>query len=468
MKLYAATLDFHAIADEYGVSVAFPEAVEREAGRLVDRFAGQRVDKRDIELVTIDPIGSMDLDQALCIEKREGGYRVYYAIADVAAYVTPDSEVGRESLKRGQTIYLPDEPARLHPTALSEDAASLLPDVDRAAVLWSIDLDEAAEVTGVTCERCIVHSRARLDYEGVQRDMDAGTAHPSIAHLAAVGELREKSALRRNAINLRTPSQTLARDEQHEITLELEPRLKSMDYNSEISLLAGMCAGEMMAKAGAGLLRTLAPADDAALAKFRKVATALEFDVPDFLDEHGAAELLAGVDADSPRGMALMREAQKLLRGAGYQKLGGEEPVVHAGVGGYYAHVTAPLRRLADRYATEFCLALCAGTEVPQWAAEGLDQVIEAMVSSTQLASTVDRACLDLTEAVVLEPWTGSNFQAVVLESNEERGAARLFIEQPPVMGNCVGAPPIGTGAVVTLVKADRETRTVSFAWPAD
>ena len=160
MKLYAAPLSFRGLASEFGVPTDFPPEVLAEADTLRDRFASKRLDARGIELVTIDPPGSQDLDQAVCIEERAGGYRVHYAIADVAAFVEPAGEVKRESLVRGQTIYLPDEPARLHPPAISEDAASLLPGVDRPAVLWTFDLDESGEVDAAHVERALVRSHA--------------------------------------------------------------------------------------------------------------------------------------------------------------------------------------------------------------------------------------------------------------------------------------------------------------------
>lgn len=181
MKLYAAPLNFRTIAEEFSVPTDFSQEVLDEAQAAQDRYATQRRDARDIPLVTIDPKGSMDLDQAVCIEARNGGYRVFYAIADVAAFVEPGSALEDETFRRGQTIYLPDEPARLHPPQLSEDKASLLADVDRPAVLWTIDLDSAGEVEDFTVERALVRSRARLDYEGVHEDLAAGRLHSSIA-----------------------------------------------------------------------------------------------------------------------------------------------------------------------------------------------------------------------------------------------------------------------------------------------
>ncbi|WKD57296.1 Ribonuclease R [Corynebacterium capitovis DSM 44611] len=462
MKLYAAPLDFRNIAREFKVPTDFAPEVHAEAASLSDRHAGQRRDARDIPFVTIDPVGSKDLDQAVYIEKAGEGFRVQYAIADVAAFVEPESLTGRESLERGQTIYLPDEPARLHPPELSEGNASLLEGVDRPAALWTFELDGRGEVRRANVERALVHSVARLDYDGVQADADRGTLHPSIEHLPEVGKLRQASSLRRKAINLRVPSVRVVENEEGHFELVIEPRHPVMDYNSEISLLTGMVAGQMMVDAGVGFLRTLGPAPADAEAAFRREMHHLGFDVGEI------GEFLAAVNADTPRGMAVMREAQKLLRGAGYVNLGEKGPDVHAGIGGYYSHVTAPLRRLIDRYATEVCIAICAGTPVPEWVSRDANRVVKAMGRTSQLASTVDRACLNLTEATVLHPWLGHNFESIVLQSNEQRNEARIFVTDPPVLAECLGGPEEGRETAVSLIRADAQKREVAFAWPAD
>ncbi len=463
MKLYAAPLNFRDIAREFEVPTEFPPAVRAEAAQLTDRHADARRDARDIPFVTIDPVGSKDLDQAVYIEKDGSGYAVFYAIADVAAFVEPDTRTKEESLTRGQTIYLPDEPARLHPPELSEGIASLLPDVDRPAALWTFHLDAHGEVTESHVERALVHSVARLDYDGVQEDIDRGTPHPSIALLPEVGRLRQESSLRREAINLRVPSVRVVEDEEGHFELVIEPRHPVMDYNSEISLLTGMAAGQMMVEAGTGFLRTLGPAPADAEKEFMKEIRNLGF-------TPGAdiGEFLATIDPDTPRGMAAMREAQKLLRGSGYVDLAEKSPEVHAGIGGYYSHVTAPLRRLIDRYATEVCLAICAGTEVPEWVQRDGARVVKAMGRTSQLANAVDKACLNLTEATVLRPWLGHNFEAVVLQSDEEGDQSRIFVVDPPVLAPCLGHPEEGRETAVSLIRADVDKRDVAFAWPAD
>ncbi len=124
---------------------------------------------------TLDPVGSMDLDQAFHLERSGDGVRVRYAIADVAAVVEPGGPVDVEAHTRGMTLYSPDSRAPLHPTVLSEGAASLLPDQVRDAVVWTIDLDAAGEQTAVDVRRARVRSVRRLDYDGVQQQIDAGT-----------------------------------------------------------------------------------------------------------------------------------------------------------------------------------------------------------------------------------------------------------------------------------------------------
>jgi exoribonuclease R len=133
---------FDHIRGEFRVPSAFPEPVDAEAAAVAGRGpvapAGgvtTRVDARDVPFVTIDPLGSLDLDQAFHAERRGAGFRVRYAIADVAAFVAPRGHLDLESFVRGVTLYLPDGRAPMLPDRLGEGAASLLPNQDRPALL---------------------------------------------------------------------------------------------------------------------------------------------------------------------------------------------------------------------------------------------------------------------------------------------------------------------------------------------
>ncbi|MDF0529950.1 RNB domain-containing ribonuclease [Tsukamurella sp. 8F] len=452
-------VDFQAVRSEFELTEAFGAEAQAEADRAVDRCAEGRADRTDIPLVTIDPPGSMDLDQAMHLAREGDGYLVHYAIADVAALVTPGGQLDTETRRRGQTVYLPDGSVPLHPRSLSEGAGSLLPDQRRPAALWQIRLDADGEVTSARVDRAFVRSTARLDYAGVQADADAGRLHPSIAALPDVGRLRAAWGRSRGAIDLRLPAQEAVRSDDG-WRLRVEPRTQADGWNAQISLLTGMCAAHIMLDGGVGLLRTLPPAPDDAVADLRRGAAALGLEWPATV---GVGDFLDGLDVTTPHGLAAMADAVTLLRGAGYAPFDGAAPEqpLHAGVGAPYAHVTAPLRRLADRFSTEVCLALCSGAKVPDWARSALSDMAEVMKATDALSGKVERACIDLTEAVVLAARVGETFDAVVMRGEQ------VFVEDPAVIAKCEGDPPEGQAVQVRLATADPDTRKVSFAYPA-
>jgi exoribonuclease R len=416
-----AVPDFEAVRAEFGLPDAFPPEVLAAAERAAAERPGagrDRVDATDVELVTIDPPGAKDLDQALGVGRRRGGFRVHYAIADLGAVVEPGGPVDAEVRRRGQTVYLPDGSVPLHPPVLSEGIASLLPDGERAAVLWTFDLDESGEPVATDVRRAVVRSRARLDYAGVQADVDAGRLHPALAALPELGPLRRAQAVRRGAIELEMPEQEVVPDGNGGWTVQVRRRLDVETWNAEISLLTGMAAARMMLDAGVGVLRTLPAPDPDALAALRRAVTELGFSWP---QGASAAEVLAGLPTAEPAALAVRRAATALLRGARYAAFdaSAEQPPPndpgHAGIGAPYSHVTAPLRRLVDRFSTELCLALAAGEEPPEWLRAALPALPEVMAVSDVLAARVDRACLDRTEAALLAGRIGDEFEAVVL-----------------------------------------------------
>lgn len=464
----AAGPDLRAVRAEFGLPAEFPPAVLAEAARAAGRPPGPgRVDATDVPLVTIDPPGSKDLDQAVGVARTGGGFRVHYAIADLGAVVEPGGALDDEVRRRGQTMYLPDGSVPLHPPVLSEDATSLLPDGPRAAVLWTIDLDAAGEVTAVDVRRALVRSSARLDYAGVQADVDAGRVHPAIAALPELGPLRRGLAVARGAIELELPEQEVVPDGAGGWTVRVHRRVDVEGWNAEISLLTGMAAGAMMLDAGVGLLRTLPAPEPGALGAFARTAGRLGFATAP--DVRAVARLLAGLP-DSAPALALRRAATMLLRGAGYtafDRSAGVEPPAdpgHGGIGAPYAHVTAPLRRLVDRFGTEVCLALHTGAELPCWLRTALPTLPDLMAASDATASTVDRACVDRTEAALLAGRLGEEFEVVVLRAGEsEGGAGEVYLADPPVLARCEGAPEVGTVTTVRLVEAAPATGRIAF-----
>ena len=463
-RLYAPDIDFAAVRTALELPGDYPAEALEEARQATDRLPDGRVDHTDIPFVTIDPATSMDLDQAIHVVRDGKNFVLQYAIADVAALVTPGGALDTESRRRGQTVYLPDGSIPLHPRELSEAAGSLLPDQVRAAALWRIVIDSDGTVLDVDVSRALVKSVAKLNYSGVQADADAGRLHPSIAALPDFGELRAQVAVDRGAIELRLPAQDVVHEDDG-WRLVVEPRTRADMWNSQASLLTGMCAGKIMRDNKVGLLRTLPPVTEPAVEKLRASARTLGMDWPAGIS---ASKVLAELDPAKPQTLALMSDATALLRGADYLAMDGtiaaDAVTEHGGIAGVYAHVTAPLRRLADRFATECCLALTSGRPVPDWVTVALPELPKLMRASDSLANKAERQCIDLAEATLLRDQLGQRFPAVVLHERRGERPAQVFIEDPAVIADCAGDPAEGSAVTVTLSEVTVEPPRVSFS----
>lgn len=439
---------FEAIRREAGVPAAFPPdvAAEAEAAALAMPTPAERI---DLPFVTIDPPGSRDLDQALHIERRGDGHRVHYAIADVGSFVTPAGAVDREATARAVTVYAPDEKVPLHPPVLSEGAASLLPGEWRPAMLWTLDLDAAGELVSTGLARVQVRSVAQHTYEDVPPELEP--------LLREVGERRAAIEQARGGVRLNVPEQEVVREEQAWVVRYRVP-LPTEDWNAQVSLLTGIAAARLMLEAGTGILRTQPEPSPRAFARVRRQAHALGVD---WAERMPYADFVRGLDPAQPAHAAVMHAASALGRGAGYTAFDGERPAEtgHFALAADYAHATAPLRRLQDRYVSECCLAAVNATPVPDWVRAGLPALPDAMVAGARRAGAVERGVVDLVEAVILAGREGERFDAVVIDED------LVQLREPAVRGRIEeGCPEPGTALTVTLVRADPRERVVAFA----
>ena len=439
-----------------GLSRDFPADVTDEAKRIAAIGPLPELDRTDIEFVTIDPAGSTDLDQAMCLLREGDGYRVYYAIADVPAFVEPGGAIDSEARRRGQTVYAPDGRIPLHPAVLSEGVASLLPGQLRGAYVWDFELDAAANVTAARVYRARVTSRSQYDYETAQHLVDEGTGFEL---LREVGEKRVLLEEARGGASLRVPETEVEIVDGHYV-IERRSPLPIESWNAQLSLMTGMAAARMMLDAGVGILRTMPDADDEAIARFRRQAAALGCPWP-MTQRYG--DYLRGLDTTDPRQLAIMHAAASLFRGAGYTAFDGIPPenTMQAAVAAPYAHVTAPLRRLVDRFALVICEALSAGEDVPDWARSALPELPWIMNASNSLAGQVDNRALDTVEAAMLRDRVGEVFDATVLSSG--KGSSSVQLDEPAVTAKCDTELEPGSRARVRLLTAQIATGTVRF-----
>ena len=418
-------------------------------------------DRRELPFVTVDPAGSMDLDQALHLERRRGGYVVHYAIADVPGFVRADGAIDREARRRGQTLYAADGRVPLHPPVLSEDRVSLLPDVDRSAHLWTFELDEAGVVTSTRLERATVRSRAKLSYPEAQARID-GDGGGMLGLLREVGLARIEQERARGGASLNVPDEEIVRTADGGYALERRRLLPVEEWNAQLSLMTGMAAAELMLAARVGILRTMPAPTAERIAAFRGQTEALGRPWPSSI---GYGEYLRGLDRDDPASLAIVQSAAGLFRGAGYEAMDGTVPAdpMQSALAAPYAHVTAPLRRLVDRWGLVVCEALSAGREVPGWARDSLHELPSLMGASSQRASRLEGASVALVEAAALSGRVGERFVATVLEVRGDDAVIQLV--EPVVTATCPATPAVRAGArlTVALERADIRTASLEF-----
>ncbi|MER7559727.1 RNB domain-containing ribonuclease [Nocardioides sp. NPDC126508] len=458
-----------ALQAELGVSAEFPPEVEKAAAAAAAAPRLPELDRTDLPFVTIDPETSMDLDQALHLERDGDGYVVHYAIADVAAFVAPGDPVDVEANKRGETLYAADAKIPLHPKVLSEDAASLLPDQVRPALLWTHKLDATGEGTDTFVERALVRSRAKLSYVGVQKMFDGegfGDADyaGSVELLKEIGEKRIALEAARGGVNLPLRDQEIS-VEGDQWSLEYRDLLPVENWNAQISLLTGFAAADLMVYARVGLLRTLPEPDPRDVQRLHRTARALGLEWP---AEMLYPDFIRTLDGKNGKHAAMAIACTRLLRGSGYASFNGELPELteHSALANEYMHVTAPLRRLIDRYAGEVCLALCADRPVPDWVIGAFTTLPETMRASSRASGAYERGVVDLVEAGLLSKRVGETFAAVVVEvDDEDKQKGSITVEEPAIEARVTGstALPLGEEVQVRLEAADVVARKVSF-----
>jgi exoribonuclease R len=435
---------------ELGVRTGFPDEVQRAAEEAATRdpaSAPGRVDRTDIPFVTVDPPGSRDLDQALRIERAGDGFRVWYAIADVGFWVDRGGPVEREAWLRGVTFYAPDRRDTLYPPALGEGAASLLPGAVKPAILFGMELDARAEVVSATVERALVRSRAQLTYQQVLDDVASGGARfrgepwaDSLPALKAFGEERRKREEERGGVSLPILTQHVERAAAARLgyQLEYEQPSASEEWNAHVSLLTGHVAALRMIEAKVGILRLLPPAEEDAIRTFRRAARGLGFAWP---EDMSYARFIRSLDLSNPHVAALVWQAKRVMRGADYVAFDGtvpEDPEHHA-LAMVYAHCTAPLRRLADRYVLDLVADLAAGrTPSPEDRAT-LPKVAAITNEAETRGGKLERAVVDIAEAWLLRGRVGERFRATVLGTHDAK--VEVQIESPPVRAEAARGP---------------------------
>lgn len=437
---------------KFQVPEDFPPEVLAAAEQAAKRAPTEHADRTALPFVTLDPATSTDLDQAFHIETAGTDILLHYAIADVAWFVEDGGVIDAEAWRRGTTLYLPDGKAGLYPRMLSEGAASLLPAGPRPAIIFTIRVAPDGGVQLDGAERAIIQSRAKLAYDRVT-DADLPAGFSELAKRIHTAEAR------RGAVRVDPPEQQVEHVEGGGYALTFRPRLASEDNNAALSLACNLAVADALLAHQTGLFRVMAAPDDRAVSRLRHTARAFRLNWPHSMP---LKEFERGLDAGDPKQAAFMLAIRRAGTGASYTPYAPGVTPWHAAMAATYAHATAPLRRLADRYVVRAALAITNGQDVPGPVTDAFPLLPPVMARADATAGRIERAVIDLAEAIMLQPHLDENFAAIVTDVTEKN--VRVQLRDLPVVASAVipGAAP-GDKLELRLVTADTASGTIGF-----
>ena len=330
----------------YNKNDKFSEACELEAKAFGDEVDASmypsRVDLRNLEFCTIDPVDAKDFDDAIYFDEKKR--EIYVAIADVSEYVTAYSAIDSEAKKRGFSIYFPHISVPMLPRALSENICSLKPDVPRLAFCFKISLDANNEVKKEELFEAIILSKRRFNYDEIDEILE-GKRECEISWIKPLFKLttmlRKKRLL--HAFDFRTKELRMSLDDEGQISqTRFESDSDSHRLVEDCMLLANKAAAKLITK---GVFRNHASPD------FKKIDTLLE-DLQllglDFTYESDLANLIRKIQAKADE-MGNREEIDKLIIKSQKKAEYSSENLGHFGLGfDRYTHFTSPIRRYSD------------------------------------------------------------------------------------------------------------------------
>lgn len=343
---------------EYGLPYEFPQAVLDEANRFQEPSAAEykdRVDLRDLALVTIDGEDARDFDDAVYAEKRPGGgYRVIIAIADVSHYVRVGKPLDDEAQQRGTSVYFPHYVLPMLPEALSNGLCSLNPDIDRLCMVCELNLSRLGRVTQYQFYPAVMHSQARLTYTQVadylagdtQALPDNRAVHKSVNTLFQLYQTLLSLRAERHAMEFETVETYMTFDDKGAIT-QILPRTRNDAHRliEECMLLANVAAADFALKNDIPMLyRVHEPPEFSRIQKVRDYVKLLGLSFPEQPTQADYQHIINAtkdrLDATSIHAVLLrsMMQAYYAPKNAGHYGLAYEA----------YTHFTSPIRRYPD------------------------------------------------------------------------------------------------------------------------
>ena len=351
----APGIDMLSIVRKYDLPTAFPKSVLDQANRIPQsveqKLIQGREDLRDQFIVTIDPDDARDFDDAINVEKIDntGGWRLGVHIADVSAYVTPDSALDREARRRGNSVYLPDRVIPMLPERLSNGVCSLNADVDRLTHSVFIEFDKNGRAKNAGFARSVIRSAKRLTYKEAYAILQAkrnGELSRRLHTAWELASLLRRKRFEQGSLDLDFPEVKVHVDADGKPTrLERVENDQSHQLIEEFMLAANEAvARELRHRSIATIYRVHEDPDPEKLGEYREFILSFGYKVGDLSHRKEVQRFLASISG-KPEEQALKIGLLKSLKRARYAA----QPLGHYGLAkANYLHFTSPIRRYAD------------------------------------------------------------------------------------------------------------------------
>ncbi|MCK9375373.1 MAG: ribonuclease R [Syntrophobacterales bacterium] len=361
---------------KYGLPDEFPPevlaAAEQISLDMSPRVLKDRLDLRELPMVTIDGETARDFDDGVYVEKKPGGtYTLYVAIADVSHYVAPGSILDREAERRGNSVYFPQRAVHMLPEQLATDICSLRPDVDRLAVVVILDYDRTGKLKRFHFARAVIRNHARLTYLLVHRlltEKDRALRQQYRPFLKMLGWMEELRTLlrdrrgERGSLLMSIPEAEVVLDDKGwPVDIRRVDSLLSHQIIEEFMIAANEAVAVFLGEPS--LLRVHEPPDPAKITVFRGFLKSLGFVLPKeaHRDPRALKAFLEEVQKTPLAPMVLLM----LLRSLKQARYAGEA-LGHYGLATeWYTHFTSPIRRYPDLLVHRLLLAKLAGKKAP-------------------------------------------------------------------------------------------------------
>ncbi len=410
----------------HNIPIGFPDAVIQYAKDLkLPALSGAREDLRELPLITIDPVDAKDFDDAVyaCPDKdpkNKGGWIIWVAIADVAAFVTPDSPLDSAAEQRGNSVYLPDRVEPMLPHELSSDLCSLRPHEDRACMAVKITFDHKGDKRAQTFTRGIMRSHARLTYAQAQEGFDgkpgeaAQPVMPILSDIYAAYKVLRKARKARAPLDIELPERRVHVNNKGEVTrVTLRERFDAHKLIEEFMVQANVAAAEVLSEKNVTtIVRVHEPPAREKLQSLSEFlpALGLKWSLGEKVSPRRFNQLL-----DKARKMDMAEIISMSVLRSQSQAYYGPDPKGHFGLNlTHYAHFTSPIRRYADLVVHRALIATFDLGEDGTTKREQtrLKEISEHISDTERRAASAERDAKDRYIARYLEQRVGAVFQA--------------------------------------------------------